>query len=119
MTAGNLWAWTVVVNLWRTSWQFVMTPTHFIAVHQLRRERAEIPWAAITAVRKIPRSWWNGPGGIGFSVIESVEGHSIPVGTYLPKYKLFLSEIKTRATNCGTFDPYRNEWDRYRSPAPR
>lgn len=105
--------WSGIVKLWQLHWHFIFTPTHFIAVHYLRRERVEVPWESIIHVRKLPRAWWaRGGGGLGVSQIETVEGYTIPLMTHLMlQYKKFLAELKARAVNCRSFDPYWSEWD--------
>jgi hypothetical protein len=112
--AGNLFLWSAVVTLWKMHWQFTFTPTHFIAVHRLRREHVEVPWESIVRVRKLPRTWWaRGGGGLGISQIETAEGYEIPFMTHLMlRYKKFLKELKARAVNCRSFDPYFDEWER-------
>jgi hypothetical protein len=98
--------------LWRCAWVFTFTPTRFIARNRLLRRRVDVPWEAIVRVRKIPRSWWNGRGGVGFSEIETADGQRVQFGTHLMWYRRFLTELKARAVRCRSFEPYQNDWDR-------
>jgi len=108
---SNLFIWTLVRTLWETTWKFTFTLTQFIAVHPYRRKHLEIPWQSITRVTKLRRSWWNGRGGVAFSQIETAEGQHIQFRTDMLRYRKFLEELKARATNCGTFKAYRDEWE--------
>lgn len=110
--ASVIFVWSLVVSLWRTNWKFTITSTHFIAVHWYRRRRVEVPWRSITRVSKLPRSWWNGRGGIAFSQIDTAEGHRIQFRTDMLRYRRFLEQLEARAVNCATFEAYRDEWDR-------
>lgn len=103
----------LVMTLWRLHWRFIFTPTHFVAVHRFRGERVEVPWESIVCVRKLPRAWWaRGGGGLGISVIETSDGHTIPfMTTIMLRYQQFLKELQARAVNCQVFDPYWSEWE--------
>lgn len=109
IVSGNLLVWWVVWKRLRTNWHFTLTPTHLIATLWSRRERIEIPWEMITRVTKLPRME---RGGLSYSQIETAQGRKVPVGTHLIGYQQFLEEIRKRAVNCQTFDPYLTEWDR-------
>lgn len=111
---GNLILWLLIVKLWQLHWKFIFTSTHLIAVHSLHGQRVEVPWESIICVRKLRRPWWaRGGGGIGVSEIETVDGCKIPFMTHLMlRYRAFLKELKARAVNCHSFDPYLHEWDR-------
>lgn len=116
---GNFFVWSLIATLWHNHRRFTFTPTHLIAIHRIRGERVEVPWESIVRVRKLPRAWWaRGGGGLGISVIETVDGQAIPVMTHwMLRYKKFLEELQARAINCQSFDPYWSEWDRYSEQA--
>ena len=68
----------LIPRLWRTCSRFIVSSSHLIVVDQIRRMRCEIP-----------------------------KNHrQVFFGTHLGRYSAFLADLRRRATNCQTFDPY-------------
>jgi hypothetical protein len=113
---GNYVLWRGIIQFARLRATFTITPTHLIAVRPSyliklgmhTQQRLDLAWDAISHVRKLRRRRHGGPF---LSQIETTDGTSISVGTHLLDYDDFIAELKQRAVNCRTFDPYLEEID--------
>jgi hypothetical protein len=97
----------LIPRLWRTCSRFIVSSSHLIVVDQIRRMRCEIPWESIMAVERIPLYWSpRAARGLLLNRIVLKNHRQVFFGTHLGRYSAFLADLRRRATNCQTFDPY-------------
>jgi hypothetical protein len=104
--AANIAWWTLIWNVSHVAWRFTLLPTRFVADNRLRGQHVDIPWGAITSVKRVDMPWWQRWGVIyGVSAIETNEGHRILFWLPMTDYEGFLNELRSRAVNLERFDP--------------
>ena len=95
----------LMVRVWRSAWNFEITPERLIATHQFSRRRHEIPWGSIAEVSKLPPSPVLRSARWQFSRIALADGTELLFYPPMGRYTEFVDELRRRVT-CRVFDPY-------------
>ena len=95
----------LMLRMWRSAWNFEITPDRLIASHQFARQRHEIPWGSIVEVSKLSASPFLRTARRQFSRILLTDGTELLFYPLVGRYQDFVDELRRRVT-CRVFDPY-------------
>jgi hypothetical protein len=92
--------------MWRSAWEFEITPDRLLATHPFTGRRREIGWSAIASVTRLPYTLATWPAPMRTSRIEVTEGDDLLFTPLMPRYPEFVEALRSRVT-CRVFDPAR------------
>lgn len=95
----------LAVRMWRSAWDFEITPDRLIAAHQFARRRHEVPWGSIAEVSRLSPSPLLRSARRQFSRIVLADGTELLFHPLIERYTEFVDELR-RWVTCRLFEPY-------------